>query len=59
MSQLPVIIVTCANRGIGAATATLAAERGYAVCVNYRQDRDSAEAVVQQIVNRHGTAIAL
>jgi NAD(P)-dependent dehydrogenase (short-subunit alcohol dehydrogenase family) len=32
-----VIIVTGGSRGIGAATAKLAAERGYAVCVNYRK----------------------
>jgi NAD(P)-dependent dehydrogenase (short-subunit alcohol dehydrogenase family) len=31
-----VLLVTGGSRGIGAATARLAAERGYAVCVNYR-----------------------
>lgn len=41
-----VILITGASRGIGAATARLAAERGYAVCVNYRRDRESADRVV-------------
>ena len=30
-----VAIITGSSRGIGAATAKLAAKRGYAVCVNY------------------------
>lgn len=41
----PVAIITGAGRGIGAATARLAALRGYAICVNYREDRASAERV--------------
>ena len=41
-----VLIVTGASRGIGAATAKLAAAAGYAVCVNYRNDRDAAAQVV-------------
>jgi NAD(P)-dependent dehydrogenase (short-subunit alcohol dehydrogenase family) len=44
-----VILITGASRGIGAATARLAAERGYGVCVNYRQDRAAANAVVSAI----------
>ena len=35
-----VMIVTGGSRGIGAATARLAGERGYAVCVNYRSDAE-------------------
>ncbi len=42
-----VIVVTGGSRGIGAATCRLAAQRGYAVCVNYRENRDAAEAVVR------------
>jgi NAD(P)-dependent dehydrogenase (short-subunit alcohol dehydrogenase family) len=34
-----VILITGGSRGIGAATARLAAERGYAVAVNYRRNR--------------------
>ena len=44
-----VMLVTGASRGIGAATARLAAERGYAVCVNYLRNRDAADAVVAAI----------
>jgi len=43
---LKTLIVTGGGRGIGAATARLAAQRGYAVCVNYLQDRAAAETVV-------------
>ena len=44
-----VLLVTGGSRGIGAATARLAAERGYTVCVNYRQNRAAAEEVVAAI----------
>ncbi len=53
------LIVTGGSRGIGAETAKLAAARGYAVCVNYRQQRAAAEAVVAAIVRRGGRAIAV
>ena len=39
------LIVTGGGRGIGAATARLAAERGWDVCVGYRDDTASAERV--------------
>ena len=55
----PVILITGASRGIGAATALQAARAGYAVAVNYRSDAQSAEQVVQQIRTLGGTAIAL
>ena len=44
-----VMLVTGGGRGIGAATARLAAERGYAVCVNYRSDRAAAEKLAKEI----------
>ena len=44
-----VMIVTGGGRGIGAATARLAAARGYAVCVNYRKERVAAEALVREL----------
>jgi len=44
-----VMIVTGGSRGIGAATARLAATRGYAVCVNYRRERDAAERLAKEI----------
>ncbi|HJT87686.1 MAG TPA: SDR family oxidoreductase [Bryobacteraceae bacterium] len=53
------MIVTGGARGIGAATAKLAAARGYAVCVNYRERRDAAEQVVREITGNHGQAIAI
>ena len=56
---MSVAIVTGASRGIGAATARLAALQGYAVCVNYRVDRASAERVVREIVAHGGRAIAV
>jgi NAD(P)-dependent dehydrogenase (short-subunit alcohol dehydrogenase family) len=54
-----VIVVTGASRGIGAATAQLAAQRGYSVCVNYRQNQDAAEGVVESIEAAGGRAIAV
>jgi NAD(P)-dependent dehydrogenase (short-subunit alcohol dehydrogenase family) len=54
-----VMIVTGASRGIGAATARIAAERGYAVCVNYRREADAAEAVVADIEKAGSRAIAV
>jgi NAD(P)-dependent dehydrogenase (short-subunit alcohol dehydrogenase family) len=59
MSQRPVVIVTGGGRGIGAATARLAAARGYAVCLNYLNRREPAEEVVRYITDRNGQAIAL
>ena len=54
-----VMIVTGASRGIGAATARLAAQRGYAVCVNYRSNADAATALVNEIERSGGKAIAV
>ena len=54
-----VVIVTGGGRGIGAATAILAAQRGYAVCVNYRADYQSAERVVNTITAFGGQAMAV
>ena len=56
---MSVAVITGAARGIGAATARLAAERGYAVCVNYRANQAAADAVVDDIRRRGGTAIAV
>jgi NAD(P)-dependent dehydrogenase (short-subunit alcohol dehydrogenase family) len=54
-----VMIVTGGSRGIGAATARLAGERGYAVCVNYRQDASAAAAVVADIEKAGSRALAV
>jgi NAD(P)-dependent dehydrogenase (short-subunit alcohol dehydrogenase family) len=55
----PVILITGASRGIGAATALQAARAGYAVAVNYRSNAPAADAVVRQIRAQGGTAIAV
>lgn len=59
MKLKKIMIMTGGSRGIGAATAQLAAARGYAVCVNYRADRQAAEAVIDGIRANGGEAIAV
>jgi NAD(P)-dependent dehydrogenase (short-subunit alcohol dehydrogenase family) len=54
-----VMIVTGGGRGIGAATARLGAERGYAVAINYQRNRETAEALVRKINDSGGKAIAV
>ncbi len=54
-----IAVITGASRGIGAATALLAAKRGYAVCVNYRENREAANRVVDAIKADGGRAIAV
>jgi len=54
-----IVLITGGSRGIGAATALLAAQRGYAVAVNYSSNALAAEHVVQQIQSGGGDAIAL
>lgn len=53
------MIVTGGGRGIGAAVSRLAAERGYAVCVNYQRRRDAAEEVAAAIRAGGGEALAV
>lgn len=55
----PVIIITGASRGIGAATAIKAAKQGYAVCVNYLHNDIAAKNIVTQIERNGGSAIAV
>ena len=55
----PVVLVTGGSRGIGAATALLAARHGFAVAVNYAAQSLAADEVVRQICAAGGTAIAL
>lgn len=59
MASSPVLLVTGASAGIGAATAVLAARRGYAVCVNFLQRRDAAQSVVAAIQDAGGHAAAI
>ena len=53
------LVVTGGGRGIGAATAALAAQRGYAVCVNYLRDAQAASKVVAGIEAAGGKAVAV
>jgi NAD(P)-dependent dehydrogenase (short-subunit alcohol dehydrogenase family) len=59
MHQSRVLIVTGGGRGIGRATALLAASRGYAVCVNYVQNQPAAQEVVSTIQREGGKALAV
>jgi NAD(P)-dependent dehydrogenase (short-subunit alcohol dehydrogenase family) len=53
------MLITGAGRGIGAATARLAAARGYQVAINFRQDRASAEALVAELRLSGAQAVGL
>ncbi|HUK35129.1 MAG TPA: SDR family oxidoreductase [Vicinamibacterales bacterium] len=54
-----ILVVTGGGRGIGAATARIAAERGYDVCVSYRVNKDAANRVVADIRAAGRRAIAV
>ena len=45
----PLLLITGASRGIGAATATLAARQGWAVALNYARDDAAARALVERL----------
>src|SRR5690606_11968500 len=53
------ILITGASRGIGAATALLAAKSGYKVAVNYKKNKAAADDVVNRIVSQGGNAVAI
>lgn len=53
------LLITGGSRGIGAATALLAAQKGYAVAVNYASNSLAADEVVRQIRAAGGRAIAV
>jgi NAD(P)-dependent dehydrogenase (short-subunit alcohol dehydrogenase family) len=53
------LIVTGASRGIGAATAKLAAQRGFAVAVNFCSGEPQAHRVAQEIITNGGRALAI
>jgi NAD(P)-dependent dehydrogenase (short-subunit alcohol dehydrogenase family) len=54
-----VMIITGGSRGIGAATAELASTRGFAVAVNYRENRTAAESLVGKLRQTGARAIAV
>jgi NAD(P)-dependent dehydrogenase (short-subunit alcohol dehydrogenase family) len=55
----PIALITGGSRGIGAATALLAAQHGYTVAVNYSSNSLAADEVVRQIRASGGTAITV
>lgn len=59
MTHKKVVLITGASRGIGAATALLAAKQGWAVAVNYVSNSLAADEVVRQIRAAGGTAMAI
>ncbi len=55
----PIMLVTGGSRGIGAATALMAAARGWQVALSYQRNAAAADHVVQQIRSQGGSAIAI
>ncbi len=55
----PIMLITGGSRGIGAATALLAAERGWQVAISYLGNASAADAVVAQIRDKGGQALAV
>lgn len=58
MTTRPVLLVTGGSRGIGAATVRLAAQRGWAVAINYARDANAAQSLVREIAEQGGDARA-
>ncbi|MDD1012107.1 SDR family oxidoreductase [Pseudomonas rubra] len=54
-----VIVITGASRGIGAATARLAAQAGYRICINYLNDDEAAQRVLAEVRELGAEAIAV
>ncbi|WP_068311782.1 SDR family NAD(P)-dependent oxidoreductase [Polycladidibacter hongkongensis] len=59
MQQQPVIVITGGNRGIGAATARLAAKSGFAIAITYQGGEQAAQELVAELQQQGHTAIAL
>ena len=57
--QDKVVLITGGSRGIGAATARLAASQGWRVCINYRKAHEEAENLVSEITREGGNAFSI
>jgi NAD(P)-dependent dehydrogenase (short-subunit alcohol dehydrogenase family) len=53
-----IALITGSSRGIGAATASLFASHGYAVCINYRSNQTAADQIANKIVNQGGRCVS-
>jgi len=56
---MPVLLIAGGGRGIGAATARLAGDRGYDVAVNYKSNAKAADGVVDAVRTPDRKAVAL
>jgi NAD(P)-dependent dehydrogenase (short-subunit alcohol dehydrogenase family) len=56
---MKIMLITGGSRGIGAATALLAAANGYAVALNYKSNKAAADNIVNEIKSKGGHAIAI
>ena len=59
MDSPRILLISGGGRGIGAATARLAAERGFFVCVNYRVNSDAASDLLSEIRDGGGDGAAI
>jgi NAD(P)-dependent dehydrogenase (short-subunit alcohol dehydrogenase family) len=59
MTAQKIVCITGGGRGIGAATAKLAAKAGYSVCLSYLKNREAAQKVAAEILSSGGKAIAV
>jgi NAD(P)-dependent dehydrogenase (short-subunit alcohol dehydrogenase family) len=59
MTTAPILLVTGGSRGLGAATAKLAAKQGFDVAVNYKGNKQAADSVVAAVkaAGRRGVAV--
>ena len=58
-TQAPLMLITGASRGVGAATARLAAERGYDVAISFIANEPAALAVVADVQAQGSRALAV
>jgi NAD(P)-dependent dehydrogenase (short-subunit alcohol dehydrogenase family) len=54
-----IMLITGGSRGIGGATARLAARQGYKVCINYQRNQNAARELVEAIAGEGGSAFAV